>query len=49
MDTPLTIGSTVRARGERFSVVDVESLPSQLSFPLRRLTLRVLEGEMRGL
>ena len=48
MNTPLTIGSTVRTRGERFSVVDVESLPGQPSIPLLRLTLKALEGEIRG-
>ena len=43
-----TTGLTVRARGERFTVVDVESLPGGSAVPVVRLTLRALEGHLRG-
>ena len=48
MNTSLVTGLTVRARGERFTIVEVESLSSGSSTPLSRLTLRGLEGELRG-
>jgi len=45
--TPFTIGMTVRSRGERFSVVDANALPAG-DVPMIRLTLRGLDGELRG-
>jgi SNF2 family DNA or RNA helicase len=44
----LVAGLTVRARGERFTVVEMESLSGGLPGPLFRLRLRGLDGELRG-
>jgi SNF2 family DNA or RNA helicase len=48
MIAQFTEGMTVRTRGERFMVVRVDSLPSGRPAPVVRLTLRVIDGEMRG-
>jgi superfamily II DNA or RNA helicase len=48
MTIQFTTGMTVRARGERFLITNVDTLPGNRTTPLLRLTLRVLEGEMRG-
>jgi superfamily II DNA or RNA helicase len=48
MGTSFVAGLTVRARGERFTVIDVDPLPSSGSDPVSRLRLRGLEGDFRG-
>ena len=48
MIAQFTEGMTVRSRGERFMVVGVSTLPSSQPAPIVRLTLRALEGELRG-
>jgi hypothetical protein len=48
MAIQFTTGMTVRARGERFLITNVETLPGNRTTPLLRLTLRVLEGKRRG-
>ena len=48
MPVQFTEGMTVLARGERFIVVGVVTLPSNHPTPTVRLVLRALEGEMRG-
>lgn len=48
MNNYFTRGITVRARGERFTVLDVDPLPGSLEMPLVRLSLRGLEGELLG-
>lgn len=48
-DTYLTAGMTIRARGERFTVVEATPLPASPPAPsLTRLLLRSIETETRG-
>jgi SNF2 family DNA or RNA helicase len=49
MGTSLAAGLSVRVRGERFTVVDVQPVSRGVTGPLTRLTLRGLEGELRGM
>ena len=49
-DAYLTTGMTVRARGERFKIVEAVPLPaSPPALRLSRLVLRSIEGETRGM
>lgn len=49
-DAYLTAGMTVRARGERFTIVEATSLPaSPPAVPLTRLILRSIGAETRGM
>ena len=43
----LVTGLTVRARGERFTIIEMEALSGGLPGPLLRLRLRGLAGELR--
>jgi superfamily II DNA or RNA helicase len=48
MDQPFSVGTTVRARGQRWQVVAAEPLPQKAGPPLVRLRLRSLEGALAG-
>ena len=48
MPVEFSAGMTVRARGERFLVLEVEALPRTATGPQARLLLQGLEGPLRG-